>query len=112
MKTKLILLLLLSSMIGKSQADKTQIITIEPYLRVTNGAFFKQMVLKSNDSNADFIQGFNFEWGYSYKLKIKIYKLKSPPEDASDTDYILAKTISKVKVPDDYQFRMMLENDL
>ena len=108
MKIELVLLLLLSSIIGKSQTDKTKIITIEPYMKVTNGAFYKVLILKSNDSDAEFIQGFDFEWGYSYKLKIQIHKLKNPPEDGSDTDYILVKTISKTKVPDDYQFKMLL----
>lgn len=112
MKIELVILLLLSSLIGKSQTDKTQIIVIEPYMRVTNGAFFKQLNLKSNDSDAEFIQGFDFEWGYYYKLKIKIHKLKNPPEDGSDTDYILVKTISKTKVPDNYQFKMLLDQDL
>ncbi len=109
---KFILFILLSSIIGKGQTDRTQIITIEPYMAVTNAAFFKTMVVKSNDCAADFIQGFNFQWGYSYKLKIKIHKLKNPPEDGSDTDYILLKTISKTKVPDTYQFKMLLDRDL
>ena len=112
MKIELVLLLLLGSITGKSQTDKTQIITIEPYMTVTNGAFFKQLTLKSNDSDAEFIQGFDFEWGYSYKLKIKIHKLKNPPEDGSDTDYILLKTVSKTKVPDNYKFKMLLNKDL
>ena len=112
MKIELVLLLLLGSITGKSQTDKTQIITIEPYMTVTNGAFFKQLTLKSNDSDAEFIQGFDFEWGYSYKLKIKIHKLKNPPEDGSDTDYILLKTVSKTKVPDNYKFNMLLNKDL
>jgi hypothetical protein len=106
-----VLLFLLSSMLGKSQIDKSQIITIEPYMSVTNGAFFKQLILKSNDSDAEFIQGFDFEWGYSYKLKILIHKLKNPPEDGSDTDYRLVKIVSKTKVPDNYQFQMMLASD-
>ena len=35
--------------------------------------------------------------------------MKNPPEDGSDTDYILATTVSKTKVPDNYQFRMLLD---
>jgi hypothetical protein len=109
MKIRLVILLLFSSNIGKSQTDKIQLITIEPYMIVTNGAFYKELCLKSNDSDAEFIQGFNFEWGYSYKLRIKVHKLKNPPEDGSETDYILATTVSKTKVPDNYQFRMLLD---
>ncbi len=112
MKIKLVLLFLLISTIGESQSDKTQTITVEPYMKLTNDAFFKKLTIKSNDCYADFIQGFNFQWGYSYKLKIKIKKLKNPPQDASDTEYILLKTISKTKVPDNYQFKMLLDKDL
>jgi hypothetical protein len=81
-------------------------------MTITNGAFSKVIVLKSNDSDAEFIQGFNFEWGYFYKLKIKIHKLKNPPTDGSDTDYILIKTISKTKVLDNYQFKMFLDTEV
>ena len=112
MKIEIVLLLFLTSIIGKSQTDKIQTIKIEPYMTVSNGAFFKQLTLKSNDSDAEFIQGFDFEWGYSYELKIKIHKMKNPPQDGSDTQYILIKIISKTKVPDNYQFRMLLDNDL
>ena len=112
MKIKLVFLFILISTIGKSQSNKTQTITVEPYMELANDAFFKKLTIKSNDSYADFIQGFDFQWGYSYKLKIKIKKLENPPEDASDTDYILLKTISKTKVPDNYQFKMLLDKDL
>ena len=103
-----VLLCFLSSMLGKSQIDKSRIITIEPYMKVTNGAFFKQLVLKSNDSDAEFIQGFDFEWGYSYKLKILIHKLKNPPEDGSDTDYKLVKIVSKTNLIYYFCFTIML----
>ncbi len=112
MKIKLVLLLILISTIGKSQSGRNQTITVEPYMVVRNDAFFKILTIKSNDCYADFIQGFDFQWGYAYKLKIKIKKIKNPPQDASDTDYILLKTISKTKVPDDYQFKMLLDKDL
>lgn len=109
MKLHLTLFLLLISIIGKSQADKIKTITVEPYMAVTNVAFGKELKLKASDRGAEFIQGFKFEWGYSYNLKIKVHKLKSPLEDGSDTDYILIKTISKTKVPDNYEFRMLLD---
>jgi len=109
MKLHLILFLLLISTIGKGQADKIKMITVEPYMAVTNGAFGKELKLNASDRGAEFIQGFKFEWGFSYKLKVKVHKLKNPPEDGSDTDYILIKTISKTKVPDNYEFRMLLD---
>lgn len=73
------------------------------------GAFCKILTLKSSDSGAEFIQGVNFEWGYFYKLKIKSHKLKILPQDGSKTDNIPIKINSRTKVPDDYQFKMMLD---
>jgi hypothetical protein len=99
MKIQLALIFLLISIIGKSQAEKIKIIAVEPYMAVTNEAFGKELKLNASDRDAEFIKGFNFEWGYSYKLKVKVHKLKNPPEDGSDTDYILVKTIAKTKVP-------------
>jgi hypothetical protein len=109
MKIQLALIFLLISIIGKSQTDEIKIITVEPYMAVTNGAFGKELKLNASDRDAEFIKGFKFEWGYSYKLKVKVHKLKNPPMDGSDTDYILIKTISKTKVPDNYEFRMLLD---
>ena len=43
------------------------------------------------------IEGFIYEKGYEYELEIKKEKKENPPADASDTHYILVKTISKVK---------------
>ncbi len=109
MKIKLVILLLFSSVIGKSQTDKIQLITVEPYMCVTHGAFSYELKLKASDRGAEFIQGFNFEWGYSYKLKIKAHTLKNPPQDGSSVDYILLKTIEKTKVPATYEFKMLLD---
>lgn len=43
------------------------------------------------------IQGFNFEEGYAYKIKVKVKDLKSVPADASSKEYILLKLIEKKK---------------
>lgn len=112
MKSGLILLLLMGSITGNSQTEKKMTITVEPHMQVSNGAFFKQFTLHSKDSDVDFIQGFEFEWSYFYELNIVARKLKHPPADASDTEYSLSKIISKRKVPEDYQFKLLLDKDL
>ncbi len=90
----------------------TKTITVAPYKRVTNGAFFSHLCLKSKESHAEYIDGFEFEWGYQYQLKINEIKLENPPEDAGDTDYKLVKLIKKEKVADDYTFELALVRDL
>jgi hypothetical protein len=46
----------------------------------------------------DSIEGFDYEPGYIYHLKVKKQKIKNPPMDGSSISYRLVKTISKEKV--------------
>lgn len=43
------------------------------------------------------IEGFNFEEGNFYTLKVKTKKVKNPPADASSLRYILKREVSKQK---------------
>jgi len=43
------------------------------------------------------IEGFSYEEGYRYKLRVKVTKLKNPPADASQLHYQLLKVIDKTK---------------
>ena len=36
-----------------------------------NYEHFKRLVLDSPDSEAEYIKGFDFNWGYTYTLKVK-----------------------------------------
>jgi hypothetical protein len=87
-------------------------VTIDPYKSLSYGAFYKSLTIHSDDTHAEYIDGFNFEWGYIYEIELKSIKLKNPPMDGGDTDYELVKEISKTKVADDYRFEMRLENEV
>ncbi|GAB5416602.1 MAG: hypothetical protein Crog4KO_34260 [Crocinitomicaceae bacterium] len=104
------LFVLISVQLSAQTTIKT--VTIDPYKSLSYGAFFKSLTLHSEDTHAEYIDGFEFEWGYTYELKLKSTKLTSPPEDGSDTDYALIKEISKTKAPDDYRFELRLENEV
>lgn len=43
------------------------------------------------------IDGFDYEPGYRYKLKVNVTKVKNPPADASSLNYKLVKVLSKKK---------------
>ena len=43
------------------------------------------------------IEGFRFEPGYRYKLKVNVTKIKNPPMDSSNLKYSLVKVLSKKK---------------
>ena len=113
MKILITLTLCFATLFGHAQdvVTKKQI-TLEPYKALTNGAFYQFLCLKSKDSDAEFVSGLEFEWGYSYVLKINEIKLQSPPEDGGDTDYVLREVVSKTKAPDGYQFNLRLESEL
>lgn len=43
------------------------------------------------------IDGFRYEPGYRYKLKVNVSKIKNPPMDSSNLKYSLVKVLSKKK---------------
>lgn len=43
------------------------------------------------------IEGFTYEPGFEYTLKVRTEKVENPPADASSIKYVLVKEISKVK---------------
>ena len=107
MKKKLFIFLFIPTLFfGQQIAYKT--ITVEPYMYTQNYEHFKRLVLKSTDSAAGFIDGFDFEWGYYYTLKVKENKV-GPLSDGTMYDYSLLKIISKKLAPDSMQFIMYID---
>ncbi|HLT33301.1 MAG TPA: DUF4377 domain-containing protein [Aquaticitalea sp.] len=45
------------------------------------------------------IEGFDYEEGYTYKLKVEISKIKNPPTGASSEKYVLIEVLEKIKTP-------------
>ena len=91
---------------GQNVFNKT--ITIEPHMYTQNYEHFKRLVLDSPDSEAEYITGFDFEWGYSYTLKVKV-KYLGQLSDGTRYDYSLLSVKSKVKVPDSITFNMTID---
>ena len=83
-------------------------INIKPYMYTQNYEHFKRLVLDSPNSKAEYVDGFDFEWGYFYTLKVKeIYFGELP--DGTNYEYSLLKVISKEKVSDTVIFRMSID---
>ena len=113
MKSLVISFLLFSSLCGVTQdVSKKMVIEVSPYKKVSNGAFFQVITLHSPDCYVEYLDGFDFEWGYIYDLKVKETHLASPPEDGSSYRYELIEVISKTAVPTNYTFQMILSRDL
>lgn len=109
MRSLLLLLFVGMFVVSFGQDKVTKItVTIEPYKYTTNGAFHAFLALTCSNRGVDYINGFDFEWGYTYKLKLKQTKLAQPMQDAGDTDYDLIKVISKEAVADSTTFKIGL----
>lgn len=109
MKQTLLMITLLLSSLGFSKQVTTKSITIHPYLSFQNYEHFKRLTLSSPDSNVEFISGFNFEWGYTYTLKVQETKLVSTLSDGTSFEYALKKVITKTKEPDSRTFTLLLD---
>lgn len=87
--------------------------TVASQLGISHGYFALQPVLlvKANDDTSwralyEGIEGFDFQPGYEYRLRIKARQLSDPPQDASSIRYSLLELISKTParsaIPDSY----------
>ena len=101
-----IFLFIPSLLFGQHTAYKT--ITVEPYKYTQNYEHFKRLILKSSDSEIEFIDGFDFEWGYYYTLKVKENKI-GPLSDRTMYEYYLSKIISKKPAPDSMLFILCID---
>ncbi|MCE3074697.1 DUF4377 domain-containing protein [Chryseobacterium gwangjuense] len=87
---------------GVSAADEKTFIVGPQTADCTGVAPMKclQVKEKATDNWSNFytnIEGFTYEPGYEYVLKVKTEKLENVPADASSIKYTLIKQISKTK---------------
>ena len=100
------LLLLITSGCGNSSdSSKTAELYLNHYKSECN-SFELAMCLQSRINENDEwsylnnpIEGFDYEWGYNYKVRVKIEEIDNPPEDASSLTYTLLEIIEKIKEP-------------
>ena len=100
--TKLILtLLFLSLTIGCDWGQHTEIIIIGPYRTTCIGAFEQECYLEYNKERErweffyDGIQGFDFEPGYIYRLKVRLEERPEGIQDVGKYEYHLIEVLSK-----------------
>ena len=104
--TRLILpitLILLSLTIGcdRDEADHTEILTIGPYRETCQGFIEQQCYLEYNEEAEawhfffEAIQGFEYEEGYIYTLKVRLHERPEGIQDVGRYAYRLVEVISK-----------------
>lgn len=91
------------------QKVANRIITIGPQLSFQNYEHYKRLVLNSPDSHLEYLQGFEFHWGYLYKISVTETKLKEGLSDGTRYSYKFNKIISKIPVADTTKFSLFLD---
>lgn len=91
-----------TSSANMSSANEKTLIVGPETADCTGVAPMKCLQVKENasDSWTNFytnIEGFTYEPGYEYVLKVKTEKIENPPADGSSIKYTLVKQISKTK---------------
>jgi hypothetical protein len=84
-------------------------IIVEPYMQLSNGAFFTSLTLVSDNPYVEYINGFEFEWGYRYQLRVKETIYANPPQDASDRAFELVEVV--LQTLSSKPFKMILLNE-
>lgn len=56
------------------------------------------------------INGFNYEWGYVYELRVKKRTINNPPADGSSIEFDLEEIVSKTSVGSNLTFNLLLKS--
>lgn len=52
------------------------------------------------------IEGFDYQWGYRYKLDVRVLPVLNPPADGSSTRYELVDIVEKRPVDDEFELTL------
>ena len=99
---KILLFILISTVFQGFSQKKKHIYVADHLVDCTGVAPQKCMLVKDKivdpwSTYYGTIEGFDYEEGYEYLLKVKIKKIKNPPADAPDFKYILLEVYEKKK---------------
>lgn len=111
---KLLSCLVLGLMMIRAEAQFTseKIIHLEAHKGFQNYEHFKRLVLISPDAPIEFLQGFDFDWGFNYELLVLETRLEYPLSDGTQYEYKFLKLLSKNKAADSSKFRLFLDANL
>ena len=109
MKFYLTCILLIVFMQSNAQSTTDKIITISPNLSFQNYEHYKRLTLSSTDSHIEYLNGFDFEWGYLYKLNVTETKLGVTLSDGTQYEYRFNHVVSKTKMADSSQFKLFID---
>lgn len=108
-KTLMLLLSLLFALSLNAQSTYKKNITVKPSMELQNYEHFKRLVLIADDPQVEYLDDFNFEWGFEYKLKVEVTKLTPELSDGTRYEYKRVKEVSKKKVADSTEFKLFID---
>lgn len=98
------LILSLVLVMSCSKDNEKTIFVADTMINCTGVGAQKCLQVKENEDDAwsnlyGAIEGFDYEVGYTYKLKVEVSKSENPPADAPSEKYILLEVLEKTKSP-------------
>ena len=103
-----ILTLVLCSFFVQGQTTTERIVHIDAQLEHQNYEHFMRLVLSSEDSEVEYLEGFEFDWGYAYTVSVLETQLAYPLSDGTHYTYEYKSTVSKKKMPHSCRFQLFL----
>ena len=100
----LALILALTGCSSNSGTDNTEVLFIKHHLQECVGVGPRTCMLTRPSANGNWnlmysgIQGFDYEWGFDYEVRVRSRGIENPPADASSRVYELVSIISKTPV--------------
>jgi hypothetical protein len=103
-----LLVLVLCSFFVQGQTTTERIGHIDAQLEHQNYEHFKRLVLSSPDSEVEYLEEFEFDWGYAYTVSVLETQLAYPLSDGTRYTYKYKSTVSRTKMPDFCRFQLFL----
>lgn len=98
--------------------EKTETMTIQHYKVPCQGESIQMCYLVKTQGQADWeysydeIQGFEYEWGYVYTLKVNKITIDNPPQDGSSIAIRLVKVVKKEAVTGSFELPLSMEGSV
>lgn len=109
MKLTLASFLILTSLSSFGQKVTDLIVEVDPYMSLQNYEHFKRLTIRSNTPKIDYINGFEFTWGYKYILRVQETERTEVLSDGTAFEYELKEVISMSKVAASNRFNLHLD---
>lgn len=103
---------LLSLLLLPLLTPNVRTVEVSPFKSHQNYEHFKRLTLACDPADVEFIQGFDYEWGYTYSLEVKEKRFEETLSDGTQAEYILERVVSKTPVAPGTSFTLYLDGQM